>query len=29
MYNSLPADIKESDKLETFKRELKEYNPTK
>jgi len=25
MYNSLPADIKQSDRLKTFKRELKEY----
>jgi len=25
IYNSLPADIKQSDRLETFKHELKEY----
>jgi len=25
MYNSLPANIKQSDRLKTFKRELKEY----
>jgi len=27
MYNSLPASIKQSDRLKTFKRELKEYVP--
>jgi len=25
IYNSLPANIKQSDRLKTFKRELKEY----
>jgi len=25
MYNSLPANIKQSDRLKTFKQELKEY----
>jgi len=25
MYNSLPANIKQSDKLKTFKHKLKEY----
>jgi len=25
MYNSLPASMKQSDRLKTFKRELKEY----
>jgi len=25
MYNSLPANIKQSDRLQTFKQELKEY----
>jgi len=29
MYNSLPANIKQSDRLETFKHELKEYIPSR
>jgi len=28
MYNSLPANIKQSDRLETFKHQLKEYIPS-
>jgi len=28
-YNSLPADIKQSDRLKTVKRELKEYIPSR
>jgi len=29
LYNSLPADIKQTDRLETFKHELKEYIPSR
>jgi len=29
MYNSLLANIKQSDRLETFKQELKEYIPSR
>jgi len=29
MYNFLPANIKQSDKLETFKHELREYIPSR
>jgi len=28
-YNSLPASTKQSDRLETFKRELKKYIPSR
>jgi len=29
MYNSLPVNIKQSDRLKTFKRKLKEYIPSR
>jgi len=29
MYNSLPANIKQSDRLKTFKHQLKEYIPSR